>query len=326
MMRARYSLYVLISVAAVLLGARTAQADIWPSRPITLICPFAAGGAPDILARFIAKELGDKLGQNVVVENRTGASGNIGAGAVAKSQPDGYTLLLGTPSPIVINKLIEGTTQPFDPDTELAPIIVIGASASVMVTSPKSSITSVGDLVAAAKANPNSMNAGVPGLGTSSHLATELFMRLTGTQFTIVPYRGTPPVTDVLSGQLTIGVTPTIAYISMINEGQLRALAVTSPERSALAPNVPTLDELGLKGYEATTWYVIMAATGTPPAIVDRINGIINAYMKSEAGMKMLRQFDLAAVGGTPQAAKEYLVGEVGKWRPIVKAANFKMQ
>jgi tripartite-type tricarboxylate transporter receptor subunit TctC len=327
MMRMPDSIRALMCAASVLLVVPQANADTWPSsRPITLICPFGAGGAPDIIARFVAQEFSDKLGQKVIVENRTGASGNIGAGAVAKSAPDGYTLLLGTPSPIVINKMIEGTKQNFDPATELVPIVVIGGSASIMVTSPKSSINSVQDLIAAAKAKPGGLNAGVPGLGTSSHLAMELFQRLTGTKFTMVPYRGTPPLADILSGQIDVAITPTIAYISLINDKQLRPLAVTSPERSVLATGVPTLDELGLRGYEATTWYVIMAATGTPVEIVDRLNGIVNAYLKAENGQKMLKQFDVSAVGGTPKAAKDYLIGEVDKWLPIVKAADFKMQ
>jgi tripartite-type tricarboxylate transporter receptor subunit TctC len=325
-MRVPNSIYTLACVASILLIPPPASADPWPTRPITLICPFGAGGAPDIIGRFVAQELGDKLGQKVIVENRTGASGNIGAAAVAKSPPDGYTLLLGTPSPVVINKLIEGAKQPFDPDTELTPIVVIGGSASIMVTSPKSSATTLQELIAEAKAKPSGLNAGVPGLGTSSHLAMELFMRLTGTRFTMVPYRSAPPLADLLSGQIDVGISPTIAYISLINDGQLRPLAVTGSERSGLAPNVPTLDELGLKGYEATTWYVIMAAAGTPPAIVDRINEIVNAYLKAENGQKMLKQFDVVAVGGSPKAAKDYLIGEVEKWRPIVKAADFKMQ
>ena len=145
-MRMPNSVFALACTASIFLALPSAIADTWPTRPITLICPFAAGGAPDIIARFVAQELGDKLGQKVVVENRTGASGNIGAAAVAKSAPDGHTLLLGTPSPIVINKLIEGTKQSFDPDTELTPIIVIGGSASIMVTSPKSSATTLQDL------------------------------------------------------------------------------------------------------------------------------------------------------------------------------------
>ena len=321
----RTSLRVLSCVASLAFSV-AAGAETWPTRPITMICPFGAGGAPDIIARFVAQELGDKLGQRVIVENRTGASGNIGAAAVAKAAPDGYTLLLGTPSPIVINKLIEGTKQSFDPDNELTPIIVIGGSASVMVTAPKSPSTSVQALIGGAKAKPGSMNVGVPGLGTSSHLAMELFMRLTDTKFAVVTYRGTPPLADVVNGQLDVAITPTVAYISLINDGQLRPLAVTSLARSVLAPDVPTLHELGFKDYEVSTWYVIMAPTGTPASVVDRLNQLVNAYMKAENGLKMLKQFDVAAFGGSPKAAKEYLVSEVDKWRPIVKAANFKIQ
>jgi tripartite-type tricarboxylate transporter receptor subunit TctC len=325
-MRMLISRRVLASAASILLILPSiAVAETWPTRPITLICPFGAGGAPDIIARFVAQELGDKLGQKVVVENRTGASGNIGTAAVAKAAPDGYMLLLGTPSPLVINRLIEGTKQSFDPDTELTPIGVIGKSASILVTSPQSKVKTLQDLVAAAKANPGGMNAGVPGLGTSSHIAMELLMQVTGTKFAAIPYRGTPPLADLLGGQIDVAITPTIAYIALINEGALRPLAVTSLERSAQAPNVPTVHELSYKDFEATTWYVLMAPTGTPPAIIDRINEITNAYLKSEGGQKMLVQFDVAAGGGTPQAAKEYLTSEVEKWRPIVKAANFKM-
>jgi tripartite-type tricarboxylate transporter receptor subunit TctC len=325
-MRILISRRVLASAASILLILPSiAMAESWPTRPITLICPFGAGGAPDIIARFVAQELGDKLGQKVVVENRTGASGNIGTAAVAKATPDGYTLLLGTPSPLVINRLIEGTKQSFDPDTELTPIGVIGKSASILVTSPQSKVKTLQDLVAAAKANPGGMNAGVPGLGTSSHIAMELLMQVTGTKFAAIPYRGTPPLADLLSGQIDVAITPTIAYIALINENALRPLAVTSLERSAQAPNVPTVRELGYKDFEATTWYVLMAPTGTPPAIIDRVNEITNAYLKSEGGQKMLVQFDVAAGGGTPKAAKEYLTSEVEKWRPIVKAANFKM-
>jgi tripartite-type tricarboxylate transporter receptor subunit TctC len=326
-MRMLVSRRMLATAASVFLMLPSiAAAETWPTRPITLICPFGAGGAPDIIARFVAQELGDKLGQKVVVENRTGASGNIGTAAVAKAAPDGYTLLLGTPSPLVINRLIEGTKQSFDPDTELTPIGVIGKSASILVTSPQSKVKTLQDLVAAAKANPGGMNAGVPGLGTSSHIAMELLMQVTGTKFAAIPYRGTPPLADLIGGQIDVAITPTIAYIALINEGALRPLAVTSLERSAQAANVPTVHELGYKDFEATTWYVLMAPTGTPPAIIERVNELTNAYLKSEAGQKMLVQFDVAAGGGTPKAAKEYLMSEVEKWRPIVKAANFKMQ
>jgi tripartite-type tricarboxylate transporter receptor subunit TctC len=300
-------------------------AQPWPARPISLIVPFAAGGAPDILARFVAQELSEKLSQRVIIENRTGASGNIGAGAVAKSPPDGYTLLLGTPNPIVINKLIEGAKQTFDPDTELMPIVLLGKSASILVTSPTSGPGTLQDLLAAAKAQPGQYKGGVPGLGTSSHIALELLMQRTGTKLTVVPYRAAPPLADIIGGQLDVAIAPTIAYISHVNEGVLRPLAVTSLERSRQAPTVPTVRETGLEGFEATTWYVLMAPTGTPGPVVDRLNEILNAYLGSRAGQKMAATFDVVVGGGTPQAAKDYLLSEVDKWRPIVKAANFTM-
>jgi tripartite-type tricarboxylate transporter receptor subunit TctC len=314
----------MICLAVVSMGlAASAMAQQWPTRPITLIVPFAAGGAPDIIARLVGQDIGDKLGQKIVVENRIGASGNIGAAAVAKSAPDGYTLLLGTPNPIVLNKLIEGAKQQFDPDTTLTPIVLLGKSASMLVTSPKNSAATMKDLIARAKASPKKLSAGVPGIGTSSHIAMELVMQLTGTKFNIVPYRGTPPLADIVGGDLDVAITPTIAFISQVNGGTLHPLAVTSLERSTQAPDVPTLHEIGLSGFEATTWYVLMAPTGTPPAVIERLNLLVNDYLTSPSGQKMLIQFDVAAGGGTPKDAKDYLRSEVDKWRPIVKAANF---
>jgi len=307
------------------LATSLAAAQPWPARPISLIVPFGAGGAPDIIARFVAQELSEKLSQRVIIENRTGASGNIGAGAVAKSPPDGYTLLLGTPNPIVINKLIEGARQTFDPDTELVPIVLLGKSASILVTSPKSGPATLQDLLVAAKAQPGQYKGGVPGLGTSSHIALELLMQRSGARLTVVPYRAAPPLADIVGGQIDIGISPTIAYISQVNEGVLRALAVTSLARSRQAPSVPTVQETGLEGFEATTWYVLMAPTGTPDAVIARLNEILNAYLASPAGQKMAATFDVVVGGGTPQAAKDYLKAEVDKWRPIVKAANFTM-
>lgn len=323
--------HALVCLAVLLMGYPTSAAaqsspQSWPARPMVMVVPFGAGGAPDIIARLVGQYLGDKLGQKIVVENRVGASGNIGAAAVAKSAPDGYTLLLGTPNPIVINKLIEGAKQQFDPDTTLTPIVLIGKSASMLVTSPKNSGMTMKDFIAKAKANPGKLTAGVPGIGTSSHIAMELLMQLSGTKFNAVPYRGTPPLADIVGGDLDVAITPTVAFISQVNGGALHPLAVTSLERSTQAPNVPTLHELGLTGFEATTWYVLMVPTGTRAAIVGRLNDLVNEYLKSPAGMKMLVQFDVAAGGGTPKDAKDYLASEVDKWRPIVKAANFTIQ
>jgi tripartite-type tricarboxylate transporter receptor subunit TctC len=297
----------------------------WPDRPITLVVPYTPGGSPDVLSRFLARDLGDRLGQKFVVENRTGASGNIGAGVVAKSEPDGYTFLVATPNPIVINKLIEGAKQSFDPDKDLTPVVILGKAASIFVTSPKSSIRTLQDLVSAAKTNPGKLNIGVPGLGTSSHIAVELLSQLTKTKVSIVPYRGPPPLTDIVNAQLDVAVNSTAGYASRGTEGLLRPLAVTSMGRSAMVPDIPTIAELGFKDIEATTWWVIMAPAGTPKPIVDRLNAAINEFIKSPAGQKMFAQFDVQPGGGSPQVAKDYIVSETIKWRPVVKAANFKM-
>jgi tripartite-type tricarboxylate transporter receptor subunit TctC len=317
----------LIGVAVISIAfATVAVAQQWPTRPVSLIVPFVAGGAPDIIARLVGQDLGDRLGQQILVDNRVGASGNIGTAAVARSAPDGYTLLLATPYPIVINRLIEGAKQPFDPDATLAPIVLIGKSASMLVTSGKNSGVTMKGLIAKAKASPGKLTAGVPGIGTSSHIAMEWLMQLTGTKFNIVPYRGTPPLADIVGGDLDVAITPTIAFISHVNSGALHPLAVTSLERSMQAANVPTLHEIGLTGYEATTWYILMARMGTPASIIDRLNQLVNDYLKGPAGQQMLVRFDVAAGGGTPKDARDYLMSEVDKWRPIVKAANFKIQ
>jgi len=310
---------------ALLASPSLAFAQNWPSRPITMIVPFGAGGAPDIIARFVAQEMGDRLGQRVIVENRTGASGNLGAQAVARAAPDGYTILLGTPNPIVINKLIGGITQGFDPEKALTPIVILGKSASVIVTAKDAQATSLKQLLDNAKRDPGKLTVGVPGMGTSSHVAMELLMHLSNTKFSVVPYRGTPSPTDILSGQITVAITPTTGYISLVNEGALRALTVTSLKRSTQLPDVPTVQELGYPGFEATTWYVLMAPTGTPEPLIKTMNEVVHTYLASEKGKQMLQQFDVQAERGTPEEAKNFIAAEAVKWAPIVKAANIKM-
>ena len=310
---------------ALLASPSLAFAQNWPSRPITMIVPFGAGGAPDIIARFVAQEMGDRLGQRVIVENRTGASGNLGAQAVARAAPDGYTILLGTPNPIVINKLIGGITQGFDPEKALTPIVILGKSASVIVTAKDAQATSLKQLLDNAKRDPGKLTVGVPGMGTSSHVAMELLMHLSNTKFSVVPYRGTPSPTDILSGQITVAITPTTGYISLVNEGALRALTVTSLKRSTQLPDVPTVQELGYPGFEATTWYVLMAPTGTPEPLIKTMNEVVHTYLASEKGKQMLQQFDAQAERGTPEEAKTFIAAEAVKWAPIVKAANIKM-
>jgi tripartite-type tricarboxylate transporter receptor subunit TctC len=301
-------------------------AQSWPSKPITMIVPFSAGGAPDIIARFIAQDLTERLGQRVLVENRVGAAGDIGAAAVAKSRPDGHTLLLGTNAPVIVNKLLkEAAPGAFDPETMLEPVIVVGTSAQMLASSPATSWKTVGELAEAAKAKPGVLTAGVAGLGTTGHLTIEMLMQRTGTKFTVVPYRGTPPMADIVNGQLAVAATPSIAYLQLVNQGVLRALAVTSPNRSKLLPAVPTVAEGGLPGFESSTWYVLLAPTGTPSPVIGRLNTELNAYLKSPAGQKMLADFDVEGAGGPAQAAKDFIASEAAKWRAVIKTGNIKL-
>jgi tripartite-type tricarboxylate transporter receptor subunit TctC len=300
-------------------------AQSWPSKPITIIVPFAAGGAPDIIARFVAQDLTDRLGQRVLVENRVGAAGDIGAAAVARSAPDGYTFLMGTNAPIIVNKLLRTEPGSFDPETMLTPIIVMGTSAQMIAASPTAPWKTINELVAAAKAKPGELTAGAAGLGTTGHLTIELLMQRTGAKLTVIPYRGTPPMADIVNGQLAIAATPAIAYLQLVNQGTLQALAVTSAKRSKLLPKVPTVQEGGLPGFESSTWYVLAAPTGTPLAVIERLNTELNAYLKAPAGQKMLVDFDVDGAGGTPQTAKDFIVSEAEKWRAVIKAGNIKL-
>lgn len=316
----------IVGAATALLCALPALANAqWPNRPIMLVVPFTAGGSPDVLSRVMAQDLGERLGQRVVVENRTGASGNIGTASVAKAAPDGYTFLVATPNPLVINRMIEGTRQQFDPDKDLTPIVILGMAASIFVTSPKSGLQSLQEIIATGKASPGKLNIGVPGLGTSSHIAVELLSQLTGAKFTIVPYRGPPPLSDVIGGQIDVAINSTAGYASAVRVGALRPLAVTSLNRSALLPDVATVAELGLKDFTATTWWILMAPADTPAAIVGRMNQAVNDFLKSDTGKKTFAQFDIDTGGGTALDAKAYIASEIAKWGPVVKAANFKM-
>jgi len=181
------------------------------------------------------------------------------------------------------------------------------------------------DLISAAKAKPETLTVGVPGMGTSSHIAMEYFMQLTGTKFTVVPYRGAASVADIINGALSVSISPTIAYAEMIKDGALRPLGVTSRVRSQQIPSTPTFDEAGLSGFEATTWYVLAVPSQTPDSIVDKLNGLVAQYLKGEKGQKMLKQFDVEPEIGTPQEAKAFIAGESKKWKPIIAAAGLKL-
>ena len=313
------------ALCAATLAPTVILAQSWPSRPVTMIVPFPAGGSSDLLARTAAKELTDKLGQQFIVDNRGGASGNTGALAAAKAAPDGYTILFSTPGPILLNTLMS-KNMPYDPERDFKLIIAISKSPQFFVTTSVAPAKSVEALTAYAKANPGKLNVGSPGTGTTSHIALELWLNTAGIKMTHVPYRGGGPLTnDLLGGQVDIGVGFVPTFLPQVNAGMLQPLVVTSPKRSPLLPDVPTMAESGFPGFEATAWYVLAAPTGTPPEVIGKINTVMNDFLHSEKGQQLMIQLDMQVAGGTPEEARAFLANERAKWAPIIKAANISM-
>jgi tripartite-type tricarboxylate transporter receptor subunit TctC len=314
--------FLLAAIAAASSGT-TALGQAWPSRPVTMIVTTSAGGAWDGLARLLSEELSEKLGQKFIVENRGGAGGNIAAAAAAKANPDGYTFLL-MPTGVALNKLIFKQLQ-FDPQRDFTPIVLMVKSPHLIAMSNDGPAKNLNELIAYAKANPGKLTAGTAGIGTTGHITLEALQNATGVKITHVPYQATPSVSDLLGGRLDIGVGLVPSYASLINDGRLRGIAVTSGKRSDLLPNVPTMEEAGLKGFESTAWNALVAPAGTPRDVVRKINEVVNAYLASERGREKLRQFDLQPVGGTPESASAFISDELSKWGPIIKQANIQM-
>ncbi len=309
-----------------LVGAATgARAQDWPARPITLILPFAAGGGTDLLSRALAQDLTERLGQQVIVDNRAGAGGNIGAGVVAKAAPDGYTILFGTPGPLANNKLLY-KSLPFDPQQAFVPIVLIAKSPLIVAASLTIPVKNLEELKAYARAHPGALTVGVPGNGTLGHITSLLLQKEMGVTLTTVPYRGTSQVAnDLLGGQVSLAMDFMPSYVPLARDGKIRALAVTTAQRAADLPDVETVQEAGVKNFEATAWYALAAPAGTPAAIVDKLNAATNAFLKSPKGQEALSKLSMQAIGGTPEELKAFIGSELEKWGPVVKDANITM-
>jgi len=325
----RLRLRTIFTIIATLLVATSAVASAraqgWPSRFITIVVSFPAGGPTDVLARAVAAELADKLGQQVVVENRSGAGGNVGAASVAKAPGDGYTLLFATTS--VVNNRFMYRNVPFDADRDFVPIVLISKTPIVLVASLATGLKSLDALIARAKAEPGKINLGSPGHGTVAHIAAESLQKLAGFKLTHVPYRGSSPmIADLLGNQIDVVTDLLPTQIPMLKAGKYAGLAVTSAARSAALPDLPTVAESGFPGFEATSWNALLAPTGTPPEAVNRINALVNAYLVSEKGKAELAKFDMQSSGGTPEDLREFMASEVAKWGPIIKAMNLSLE
>jgi len=294
----------------------------YPSKPIRFILPFPPGGPTDILGRLIADRLGGQLGQPVVTENRGGAGGNVGAEAAAKSAPDGYTIVLVAPS-LAISPTLYAKLN-YDPVKDLAPVSLVATVPNVIVTQT-SHPAALREFIAAAKAKPGVMNFGSGGSGTSNHLAGELFNLLAGTKLTHVPYKGVNlAMQDVMAGRIDLVVIGVPAAAPHVRAGKLRALAVLAPQRLPALPDVPTVAEAGLPGFEVTTWYGILAPAGTPRPIVARLNAELVKAMHSPEMKERLAGIGTDPVTNTPEEFAAYIKAEIAKWGDVIRKAGLK--
>jgi tripartite-type tricarboxylate transporter receptor subunit TctC len=308
--------------AAVTFGA---SAQTYPTKPIRVVVPFPAGGTTDVLARAVAQKLTESLGQPAVVDNRPGAGGNIGAELVAKSAPDGYTLLMGTVGTHAINPSLY-PKMPYDHVKDFAPVILVAGVPNVLVINPALPVNSVQELIAYAKANPGKLNFASSGNGTSIHLSGELFRTMAGVQIAHIPYKGSAPaLQDLVGGQVQMMFDNLPSSLALIKAGKLKALAVTSKERAAALPDVPTMAESGLPGFEASSWFGLLAPAGTPQPVILKINADVAKWLASpEAKEKLLAQGAIAA-GGTPEDFVRQIAAETAKWQKVVKESGAKI-
>ena len=299
-----------------------AHGQDWPARPIRFILPFPPGGGTDILGRLIAERLSAQLGQPVVTENRGGAGGNVGAEAAARSAPDGYTLVLVAPS-LAISPTLYSKIN-YDPVKDFAPVTLVATVPNVMVTQP-SLPGRLEEFIAFAKAKPGALNFGSGGAGTSNHLAGELFNIVTGAKLVHVPYKGVNlAMQDVLAGNVHLVFIGTPAAAPHIKSGKLRALAVVAPQRSAALPDVPTVAEAGLKDFEVTTWYGVLAPAGTPRNVITRLNGELVKIMHSPELKEKLAATGTEPRTSTPEEFAAYIKSEIAKWGDVIRKAGVK--
>jgi tripartite-type tricarboxylate transporter receptor subunit TctC len=311
---------------ATALGAGALRADDYPSRPIRLIVPYAPGGAADLVARIIAKRAGASLGQPIVVENRGGAGSIIGTDLVKQSDPDGYTLLLGQSGPISINPAVY-KKLPYDPLKDFAPITMTSAYPYIMVVSPKLGVKTVPEFVALAKSKPGELNYGTAGIGASNHLLTELFDGKAGIKMTHIPYRGTAlAVTDLIASQVQVVFADPVSALPHVNAGTLLALAVTSKDRSPVAPDVPTISESGYPGFDAIAWHGILAPAHTPAAIVDRLNAEIVKALKDPEAQSLLEKQAVQTVGNSPAAFATFIRQDIAVWKEVADQAKVEVR
>jgi len=319
-------LAVVLLTAVLAAGAACAQSgDIaWPNRPVHFIVPFPAGGSTDTVARLVGQLLGARLGQQFVVENRVGASGNLGSEAVARAAPDGYTIGLATTTTHALAPLFYKNLS-FDPLKDFAPVSMLGSSPFVMVVPPSLPVKDLGEFIALAKSKPDALSYGSAGAGSLAHLAAALFANMAGVKMVHVPYKASvQSTTDLMTGRLDMQFATVPPTLELLRAGKLRALGIASARRSALLPDVPTIAEAGLSGYEASLWMAVVMPIATPPAIIARLNREIAAALASQEGKAAMVNQGVDTETSTPDALAARIGEEIGKWRELVGKAEIK--
>jgi len=318
--RRAFLLAAAICFAEPLLGA-----DVYPGKAVRVIVPFATGGGADLVARMVFTKLAGKLGQPFVIDNRGGAGGMVGTDAVAKAAPDGYTLLLGQTGPNAINPWLYAKV-PYDPVADFAPVIQLTSYPYVIVAHPSVPARSIQELIALAKAKPDSLTFGTAGLGSSAQLAAELFMRATGTQLTHIPYKGAgPALADTVANVVSLTFGDMASSTPLILSGRLRGLAVTGQRRSPLLPNVATVAESGYPRFEALAWHGVYAPAKTPAEVINRLNGELALILAEPEVREKLQKEGIEVIGASPAAFDAYTRAEIQKWGTIIRAANIKL-
>jgi tripartite-type tricarboxylate transporter receptor subunit TctC len=316
---------IALAAAALVLATFTASAQGWPSRPVTIIVPFPAGGTADLLTRGVAQALSDELGQQFVVDNRPGAGGTTGAAAVARAAPDGYTLLFASGSLAALNKFMF-KNLPYDPTRDLAPVALVIKIPTTIVAGLDAPIGNFQDMVDYAKANPGKLSIGHAGIGSMAHITLQLLQQKADIVLTGVPYKGSPPmVTDLLGGHIPLASDLLSNYVQLASDKKVRLLAVASARRMKNLPDVPTVQELIHAPFEATAWFMVMAPAGTPASIVQTVNAITNRYLQNATGKELVASQSAEAGGGTPEDAAAFVKIELEKWEPVIRAANISL-
>jgi tripartite-type tricarboxylate transporter receptor subunit TctC len=313
-------------IAALLVLAVPANAADYPSRPVMLVVAFPPGGPSDVLARIVGKKMEELLGAPFVIENRPGAGGNIAADSVAHAATDGYTLLMGNNSILATNESLYKKLT-YSPQKDFMPITLIGTQANILVVNPVVPAHSLKELIALCKAQPGKINFASSGYGAAAHLAGELFKTEAHVDIVHVPYKGAAPaLQDVVAGRDQMMFATAASVIGHIKAGQVKALAVTTLKRTAVLPDVPTMDEAGLKGFDASTWHGLVAPTGTPPEIVAKLHDAAVKALQDPGVQVSLGRLGVDIVGDTPEQFKAYIAAEIPKWTAIVKASGATME